>query len=55
MNKDDILNLVSNLACSQGFYGRLLCDLQEDEGFLQYLADKNFESEIDFICYIEGC
>jgi len=52
MTKEDILSLFKRLACSQGYYGRLLESLTE-EG-LQYLEDQHFKDSLDVILFIEG-
>lgn len=57
MNKEQILNLFRSLACSQGFYGRLLRDIQtsgeQGQAYLDHLVSKNFRTELDLILYIE--
>lgn len=58
MNKEQILDVFRSLACSQGFYGRLLRDIYEDEewgnAYLNYLEEQNFRTEIDLILFIES-
>lgn len=58
MNKEQILGLFRSLACSQGFYGRLLRDINENEEwgneFLKHLEEQNFRTELDLILYIES-
>ena len=51
MTKDAILQVFRDLAKSQGFYGRLLANITEDE--LQYLEDQHFTDIIDLILFIE--
>lgn len=52
-NKKNILNWCSQLACSQGFYGRLLRRLKEDENALTEMALKNFENILQMIEWVE--
>jgi hypothetical protein len=58
MNREQILNVFRSLACSQGFYGRLLHTIDTDpewgEEFLSNLEAQNFGSDLDLILYIEG-
>lgn len=59
MKRDEIRALFASLACSQGFYGRLLnaidsADPDAQEEFWQDLETKNFTDDIDVILYIEG-
>ena len=56
---EEILDTIKQLACSQGFYGRLLqaiCDLDDDEldELIATWEDMNFKDPVDFILYIEG-
>ena len=53
MNKEQILSAVAELACSQGFYGRLLCDLRENPDYLDYLAEQKFRDTLDMILFLE--
>lgn len=53
MNKEEILKAVKSLAQSQGFYGRLLQQLESNEKALEYLEQQNFKDEIDLILFIE--
>lgn len=58
MNREQILDTFRSLACSQGFYGRLLRDIYEmdeysrDE-YLTYLESQNFSDSLDLILFIE--
>ena len=58
MKREQILNVFKTLAMSQGFYGRLLRDIKENEewgeGFLAELEEQNFRSELDLILAIES-
>lgn len=53
MDRDDILKAVRMLSCSQGFYCRLLMELQENEDFLNYLVEQNFKDTVDMILFLE--
>ena len=62
MKWDDIINVFRGLACSQGFYGRLLRDLEElednDPGrFAEVVSPfeaQNFRDDVDVILFVEG-
>lgn len=58
MDKEQILDVFRSLACSQGFYGRLLRDIYEDQewgiAYLNHLEEQNFRTELDLILYIES-
>lgn len=58
LTKEAILALISTLAMSQGFYGRLLNGLNENpeqgEEWLQQMEDMHFRSDVDFILFLEG-
>ena len=55
MKRAEILYLFRELACSQGFYGRLLRDIYENkewgEEFLTDLENQNFRDTLDVILY----
>ena len=58
MKRNDIIALFKSLACSQGFYGRLLRDidaLPDDlkEQFWNDMEAQRFKDAIDVILYIE--
>ena len=52
MNKDEILNTIKSLAKSQGFYGRLLEQLNNET--LEYLEEQGFKDPVDLILFLEG-
>lgn len=61
MDREQIMQVIRNLAKSQGFYGRLLYDIQElqnnnpeeaDRLFSIFEAQK-FNDELDMILYFE--
>lgn len=54
MNREEILNAIKNLATSQGFYGRLLRDIEENPEILDELEAQNFSDSVDMVLYIEG-
>lgn len=58
MTKEDILSIFQNFAWSQGFYGRLLRDInlypEWGQEFLDDIISKNFTNELDVILYVEG-
>ena len=58
LTKEAILSLITTLAMSQGFYGRLLNALNENpeqgEEWLQQMEDMHFRSDVDFIIFLEG-
>ena len=49
-----ILFWVSLLASSQGYYGRLYKELKNNKRLLEYLVDKNFKDELEFIMFMES-
>lgn len=59
---DDVLNVISELAYSQGFYGRLLesiYDLMEDDPyefdiFVEQIEAEEFRSPVQVVLYFEG-
>ena len=57
MNRDEILNILSNLAKSQGTYARLynqLSDGSEDsEKFLTLMESQGFNDFVDIIMWLE--
>lgn len=57
MNRKEILNAISNLSSSQGFYGRLYEQLtnesEDSERFLSELEAQNFKDSVDLIMYLE--
>ena len=58
MDREQILDVFRSLACSQGFYGRLLRDIYEDEewgnAYLKHLEEQHFSTELDLILFIES-
>ena len=53
MNKREIYNGIQSLASSQGFYGRLLQQIDDHPEILDVLEEQNFNDIIDLIMYLE--
>jgi len=53
MNKEAILDTIKSLAKSQGFYGRLLRDINEYPEILDELVEQKFKEPLDLILYLE--
>lgn len=55
MSKQQVLGIIEELAHSQGFYGRLLEQLNNDENMLNILCEhaKGFKDELDLIFFLE--
>ena len=58
MSKQDIKNNIAMLAKSQGFYGRLLNQIEDDEDVLDYLHEKSIQEgwkdAVDMVLSIES-
>ena len=62
MKMEDLLNIIRELSISQGFYGRLLYELEElkstnPRAYKDVVKDwesKNFTDSLDFIIWLEG-
>jgi hypothetical protein len=57
MTKEEILNTFRMLAKSQGFYGRLLNEIENADNrdeILENLEKQNFSDPVDLILAIEG-
>ena len=59
MNREQILDAFRSLARSQGFYSRLLeqidsVDEETREAFLSDLESRNFRDVVDLVMWIEG-
>lgn len=58
MTKQDIKNNIAMLAKSQGFYGRLLNQIEEDEAVFDYLHEKSIQESwkdaVDMVLFIES-
>ena len=58
MKREEIMELISGLARSTGWYSRLYFDIMEmDEearnDYFEYLEGQNFKSNLDFIIWYE--
>ena len=61
MKRAQILETIKQLAKSQGFYGRLLYNLESAESynpesyeeFMTELENKNFSDAVDLVIYLE--
>ena len=57
MTKEDIKKNIASLAQSQGFYGRLLNQIEEDEAVLDYLYEQSvqecWKDAVDMVLAIE--
>ncbi len=54
MNKEQILETITMLAKSQGFYGRLLEHINDEPSYLDFLEKQNFVDVVDFVLYMES-
>ena len=54
MSGKEILDTIKSLAQSQGFYGRLLEQIQDNDEALEYLEQQNFKDSLDLILFLEG-
>ena len=57
MTKSEIWDFICEMACSQGFYGRLKRDILESGNAIEILQeweDMGFSDRIDFIMYLES-
>ena len=53
MTKDQILDAIKSLAMSQGFYGRLLSEIDENPDILDVLEEQHFSDSVDMVMYLE--
>lgn len=53
MGKEQIYKAIKSLASSQGFYGRLLEQIEDHPEVLDVLEEQNFNDVIDLIMYLE--
>lgn len=54
MTREEILEAVKDLAKSQGYYGRLLQEINEDETILDTLEEQNFNDVVDMVLFLES-
>lgn len=53
MKKEQILATIKSLAMSQGFYCRVLQEIEDDPSILDKLEAQNFKDELDMILFFE--
>ena len=58
MKKEQIENLMQELAMSQGMYGRMLNEIysapeDEQERFWENMEEQNFQSALDVVLFLE--
>lgn len=53
MTAEEIMDAIKALAQSQGFYGRLLMDIHDNEEILDYLVEQNFKNVVEMIMFLE--
>ena len=53
MNRPEIRQAIRQLACSQGFYCRVLEAIDENPTILDELEKQNFKDTIDLVLYLE--
>jgi hypothetical protein len=53
MNKQEIYSTIKSLASSQGFYGRILDQIDDHPEILDILEAQNFTDIVDLIMYLE--
>jgi len=51
MNKEQILETLRKLSQCQGFYGRILRSIEEED--LEFLEQQNFKTSLDLIMFLE--
>lgn len=54
---EEALDLIKSLACSQGCWGRMLRDLEENdeiEDFKKWVEKQKFTDDLDLIIRLEG-
>ena len=54
MTREEILENIKMLAKSQGYYGRLLREIEEDETILDTLEGQNFNDVVDMVLFLES-
>lgn len=53
LTKEDILNFITEMSYSQGFYGRLLRQIKEDKKILTVLEKQKFTDTLDIVFFLE--
>ena len=54
MTREEILENIKMLSKSQGYYGRLLREIEEDETILDTLEEQNFNDVVDMVLFLES-
>ena len=57
MTEKEIIQAIEGLSKCQGFYGRVLEFIENDErgpAFLSHLAEQNFADVVDMVMYLES-
>lgn len=54
MTREEILEAIKDLAKSQGYYGRLLQEINEDETILDTLEEQNFNDVVGMVLCLES-
>ncbi len=49
-----VIGWIHDLSFSQGFYGRLEKQIQEDRDLLRFLGNQDFKSILDMIMFLES-
>ena len=52
--KEKYLGWIAQLACSQGVYGRLYEQLQNDSMALEMLLENDFKDAVDMVLWLES-
>lgn len=53
MNKEEIRKAIEELACSQGFYGKILESVKMYPHLLDEWEKENFKDVVDMVMYFE--
>jgi hypothetical protein len=53
LDKYAIINAIMSLSRSQGFYGRLLRDIEQNPKILEDLEQQKFNDVLDMVLYLE--
>ena len=58
MDREQIMQIIRDLAKSQGFYGRLYdciasLEAEQQDKYLTYLEEQNFKDTLDLVLYFE--
>ena len=57
MDREQILSAIKSLACSRGFYGRLLDYIDCGDGgqdYLDYLVEQEFADVVEMVMFLES-